>query len=34
MFWLGTITKESVTESIKTGVTAMSAAVLELVGKK
>ena len=56
MFWLGTITKESVTESIKTGktlpslhsskfapvpeptlktgVTAMTAAVLELVGKK
>ncbi len=56
MFWLGTITKESVTESIKTGktlpslhsskfapvpeptlktgVTAMSATVLELVGKK
>ncbi len=56
IFWLGTITKESVTESIKTGktlpslhsskfapvpeptlktgVTAMTAAVLELVGKK
>jgi metal-dependent amidase/aminoacylase/carboxypeptidase family protein len=56
IFWLGTITRESVTESIKagktlpslhsskfapvpeptlqTGVTAMSAAVLELVGKK
>ncbi|MFM8470139.1 MAG: M20 family metallopeptidase [Limisphaerales bacterium] len=56
IFWLGTITKESVAESIKTGktlpslhsskfapvpeptlktgVTAMSAAVLELVGKK
>jgi amidohydrolase len=56
IFWLGTITKESVTESIKTGktlpslhsskfapvpeptlktgVTAMSAAVLELVGRK
>lgn len=56
IFWLGTITKESVTENIKTGktlpslhsskfapvpeptlktgVTAMTAAVLELVGKK
>jgi len=56
IFWLGTITRESVTESIKTGktlpslhsskfapvpeptlrtgVTAMSAAVLELIGKK
>ncbi len=56
IFWLGTVTKESVTESIKTsrtlpslhsskfapvpeptlktGVTAMTAAVLELVGKK
>lgn len=56
IFWLGTITKESVTESIKTGktlpslhsskfapvpeptlktgITAMTAAVLELVGKK
>ena len=56
MFWLGTVTKESVTESIKTGrtlpslhsskyapvpepslktgVTAMTAAVLELTGKK
>ena len=56
IFWLGTITKESVNESIKTGktlpslhsskfapvpeptlktgVTAMSAAVLDLVGKK